>query len=145
MKKHFARIALFSVVVAGLVAVPAASRADDSPTKTDKPAATTPAPKKKARTSFHGSVTAVDTAAMSLTVGTNLFYVTSETKIIKADKPATLSEITVGETAKGTYKVDEAGKQNAVTITAGDKAPKKPKKKAAEAAVPASAPPAPTK
>ena len=146
MKKHIARIALFSLVAAGLVAVPAASRADDA-SKTDKPAAAAPAPKKKAKahTTFHGSVTAVDTAAMSLTVGTNTIYVTSETMITKGDKPATLSEITVGETATGTFKMDDAGKMNATAIHAGEKGSKKPKKKTSEAAPAAPAPPAPTK
>jgi hypothetical protein len=146
MKKSIVRIALFSLVAAGLVAVPATSRADDA-SMTDKPAATTPAPKKKAkaRTTFHGSVTAVDTAAMTLTVGTNMVYVTSETMITKDGKPATLSEITVGETATGSYKLDDAGKMNATAIHAGEKGTKKPKKKAADATPTAPAPPAPTK
>jgi len=145
MKKHIARIALFSLVIAGLVAVPAASRADDaSAAKTDKPAAATPPPasKKKSHT-FHGDVTAVDTAAMTLTVGTNTIYVTSETIIKKGETPATLSEITVGETANGTCKVDDAGKMNATAIHVVEKGAKKPKKKTSEAAP--AAPPAPPK
>jgi hypothetical protein len=146
MKKHFARIALFSLVAAALVAVPAASRADDAAT-TDKPAAAAPALKKKKakahKSTFHGSVTAVDTAAMSLTVGSNTVYVTSETIITKAGKPAVLSELTVGETAGGSYKTDEAGKLDAVTINAGEKETKKPKKKAAKAAATPAAPAAP--
>ncbi|HSY17289.1 MAG TPA: hypothetical protein VK815_03105 [Candidatus Acidoferrales bacterium] len=141
MKKHIARIALFSLVAAGLVAVPAASRADDA-SMTDKPAAAAPAPKKKAH-AFHGSVMAVDTAAMSLTVGTNTIYVTSETLITKSDKPATLSEITVGDAATGAFKVDAAGKMNATTIHAGEKGSKRVKKKTSDAAPAAPAPPAP--
>ena len=136
MKKHIARIALFSLVAAALVAVPATSRADGDSTTDKSAAAAMPALKKKskARTTFHGSVAAVDTAAMTLTVDTNTLYVTSATMITKDGKPATLSEITVGETAKGTFKTGDDGKMDATTVTAGEKAPKKPRKKASTTA-----------
>jgi len=140
MKTHITRIALFSLAVAGLVAIPTTSRADDA-SMSDKPAAAAPLHPKKTRTAFHGSITAIDTAAMSLTVGTNVIYVTSETTIVKGGKPAILSELTVGETANGSYKADDAGKLNAVAIHAGEKEPKRPKKKAADAVPVAPAPP----
>lgn len=122
MKKYITHIALFSLVAAALVAVPVTSRAEDKP-KTNAPAA------KKPHAQFRGKITAVDIAAMTLTVDTQVLYVTSETKITKSGKPATLSEITVGETATGSCKQDDAGKMNATTIHAGEAAPHKARKK----------------
>ena len=145
MKKYITHIALFSLVAAALVAVPATSRAEDKP-KTDAPPAA-----KKAHAQFRGKVTAIDTAAMTLTVDTQVIYVTSETKITKGGKPATLSEITVGETATGSCKKDDAGKMDATTIHAGEAAPHKERKKATDKATDKGmdaapeTPPAPTK
>ena len=145
MKKSIVHIALLGLVAAALVAVPATSRAEDKP-KTDTPPAA-----KKAHAQFRGKVTAIDTAAMTLTVDTQVIYVTSETKITRNGKPATLSEITVGETATGSCKKDDAGKMDATTIHAGEAAPHKERKKATDKApdkamdaVPET-PPAPTK
>jgi len=128
MKKSIVHIALFGLVAAALVVVPATSHAEDKP-KTDAPPAA-----KKAHAQFRGKVTAVDTAAMTLTVDTQVIYVTSETKITRNGKPATLSEITVGETATGSCKKDDAGKMDATTIHAGEAAPHKERKKATDKA-----------
>jgi hypothetical protein len=114
MKKQ---IALFSIVMAALVAVPAISRAQDT---TNQPAATTPAPKKQGLP-FHGKVSAVDTTANTLTVGALTINVTSDTKITKDGQPATLADITVGANASGSYKKDAAGKLNATVIHIGAK------------------------
>ncbi|HEV2692455.1 MAG TPA: DUF5666 domain-containing protein [Verrucomicrobiae bacterium] len=142
MKKHIARIALFSLVAAGLVAVPATGRADDA-SKTNSTAAAAPVAKKK-HGQFHGSVTAVDAAAMTLTVNAETIDVTSATIITKAGKPAVLSDIVVGDMVKGAYKKDDAGKMDASTITAGEKPTKKKKKTADTMAAPAATPaPAP--
>jgi hypothetical protein len=115
---------LFSIVAAALVALPSVSRAEAS---TNTPPATAPA--KKHGAPFHGKVAAVDTAAATVTVGTLTINITSETKITKDGKPATLSDIVVGETVGGSYKKDDAGKLNAATLRVGEKAPKADKKK----------------
>ena len=47
--------------------------------------------KKKAAHPFRGKLAAVDQAAKSIKVGESIYYITSETKITKAGKPATLS------------------------------------------------------
>ena len=135
MKIPTIKIALFSLVTAALVAVPATSQAQDKP-KTDAPAPAAPAAK-KSRAPFHGKVSAVDTAAMTITVGSQTINITSETKIIKDEKPATLSEIAVGDTVGGAYKKNEAGKLNATTIHATAKDPKEPKKEKKKADEPA--------
>ena len=126
MKNQIAKITLLGLLTSALVAVPSVTRAADS---TNAPAMAAPA--KKAGTAFHGKIAAVDTAAMTITVGELTISATSATKITKDGKPATLSDLTVGETVAGSYKKDDAGKLNATGIHAGDKAPKK--KKAAPA------------
>ena len=131
MKNQITKVALFGLVTAALVVVPIAGRADEN----NKPAApeqATPGPK-KTRTSFHGKVIAVDTAAMTLSVESLAVNITSETRITKDGKPAMLSEIAVGDTVGGSYKMDDAGKTNAVAIRAGEKTPKSEKKKKADA------------
>jgi len=125
MKKHIKLIALFSVVTAALIVLPAISRAQDA-----SASQTTPAAKNKALP-FRGKVTAVDTNAMTLTVATLNYNITSETKISKAGQPATLSEIAFGDAVRGSYKKDDTGKRNATTIRDG-KAPKAAKKTKAD-------------
>lgn len=133
MKNHLSKITLFSLVAVMLAGVPAISRAEDKPT-------TPPAGGSRMRQAFHGQVTAVDTAAMTLTVDDKTLNVTSETLISKENKPAVLAEIVVGDTANGAYKTDTTGKMNATSIRVA-KEPKKERKKATDAApTPAPAP-----
>jgi hypothetical protein len=133
MKISIAKTTLFALVTAALVAVPAISRAQDS---TNMPADNAPAaaPKKHGTPPIHGKVAAVDTAAMTITIGESTINITSETKISKDGKPATLSDIVVGDAVSASYKKDEAGKLNATTIRDGKK------KKEAPATPPAPAP-----
>lgn len=127
MKKQ---IALFAIVAAALVAAPSVVRAEDKPAKSE--AGTNAAPhaaKKHGGTPFHGKVASVDAAASTVTVGSLTVNITSETKITKDGKPATLSDITVGEKIAGSYKKDDAGKMDATIIHIGEKGEgKKPKK-----------------
>jgi hypothetical protein len=117
MKNNIAKLTLFSLVAAALVALPTVSRADNS---TNAPAAAAPAPKKNGAP-FHGKVASVDATATTFTVGSLTIAVTSETKITKAGQPATFADITVGELVGGAYKKDAAGKLNATTIRIGGK------------------------
>jgi hypothetical protein len=131
MKKQ---IALFALVAAALIAAPVSIRAEDKPAKKAEAAeSTTPKPK-NSRLPFTGKITAVDTTASTVTVGERVFNVTSETKVLKDGKPATLSELTVGEPVRGSYKKDEAGKLTAALVHAGVKLEKGPKKKKSEKA-----------
>ena len=127
MKKS---IALYALAVAALVAAPALVRAEDSPAP--KPAAESGAPAKKhGGTPFHGKVSAVDATAMTVKLTSQTLNVTSETKILKAGKPATFADITAGEIIAGQYKKDSAGKLDATVIHIGDKAEKPDSKKKA--------------
>ena len=115
MKKY---IALFSLVAAALVAAPAVVLAQDTPPPAKKH-------EKHGGNSIHGKVAAVDTAASTITVGQSTISVSSETKIMKDGKPATLADITVGEKVSVKYKTDDAGKMTAVAIHFGEKGEKK--------------------
>jgi hypothetical protein len=117
MKRQVLKITILSLLAAAIVATPALSRAQD--TSTNAPAASTP--KHKHGAPFHGTVSAMDTNAMTVTVGKLTVQVTSETKITKNGKPATLTDGVVGEPASGYYKKDADGKLNATTIHFGSK------------------------
>ena len=112
-------------MAAALIAVPAISHAADK-TK-DAPAATDSA--KKKTLPFHGKIRAVDTTAATITIGKMTINITSETKITKDGKPATVADLAVGDMAGGAYKKDEADKKNATVIHVGEKAAKEGKKK----------------
>ena len=105
-----------------ILVVPALTRAQDI---TNAPAAAkVPAAKKHTATSsatlpFRGTVTAMDTNAMTLTVEKRTFNMTSETIVTKDDKPAVLADGVVGEPVRGAYKKNADGKLNAVTIRFG--------------------------
>jgi hypothetical protein len=119
MKKN---LALYALVAAALIAVPTIIRAQ-TPASTNAPTATAPAAKKHG-VPFKGKVAAVDTTATTVTIGTKTYNVTSDTKILKDGKPATLADITVGETISGYAKKDDAGKLNATSISIGKKVKK---------------------
>jgi hypothetical protein len=126
MTKNISKITVLGLFAAVLVALPVLSRAEG----TNAPAAsnqTTPAkPKKHDSLPFHGKLSAVDTNAKTLTVGTLTLQITSDTKITKDGQPATLSEGVVGESVGGAYKKTADGKLEAVVLHFGAK----PKKKA---------------
>ena len=122
MKKQ---IALFSIMAAALIAVPAISHAADK--NKDAPAAADSA--KKQILPFHGKISAVDTTAATITIGKMTINITSETKITKDGKPATVADLAVGDMAGGAYKKDDASKKNATVIHVGEKAAKEGKKK----------------
>jgi hypothetical protein len=130
MKKQ---IALFALVAAALIAAPAVLRAEDKPAKPEADQSAGHTAKKKGGVPFHGKVASVDTAASTVTVGATTVNVTSETKITKDGKPATLADVTVGEKISGSYKKDEAGKANAASIYIGEKPAKEGKKTKKEA------------
>jgi hypothetical protein len=124
MKKQILKTMLFTLVAAALVTVPAISRADDS--------TNAPAVKTSKKSMLHGKADAVDTAAMTLTVGTQVVNVTSATKITKDNKPATLEEVMVGDAVSVSYKKGDDGKLNATSIHDGLMSSKKKKKAASD-------------
>lgn len=130
MKNQIFQFTLGGLIAATLIASPISLQAADKPAKPAASEAPIPPPPQIVRQPFRGKVESVDTAKMTLTVGSQVVHVTSETKISKAGKPATLSEIVVGDMVGGSAKKDEAGNLNAAIIRVGEipKFPKQPKK-----------------
>ncbi|HTR42122.1 MAG TPA: hypothetical protein VMH87_10955 [Pseudomonadales bacterium] len=95
------KIALLGLIAAGLLALPALSYGQD--------ATNSPPVKAKHGAPFHGTVDGIDTNAMTLTVGSRTFQITSETHIMKDDKPAILADGVVGQPVTGYYKPDQDG------------------------------------
>jgi hypothetical protein len=126
MTKNIYKIAVLSLFAAALVAMPALSRAAGTSTNAPASSGPTPAqPKKHGYLPFHGNLSAVDTKAMTLTVGMLTLQVTPDTKITKDGKSATLADGVVGEQVSGAYKKTDDGKLNAVRIHFGAKVEKK--------------------
>ena len=128
MKKQIAKTALFSLVAAALMAVPTVSRAEVK--AKDMPASAVQAAPAKRHLPFHGKVSAVDAAASTITVGTQTFKITAETKITKEGKEAKLGDFAAGDNIAGAYKKD-GDKLIALSIHdagKGDKGEKKKKK-----------------
>jgi hypothetical protein len=108
MKKTILKLAAAVLLSAAILTVPTMSRGADQ-TSTNTPAAM---PDNATPGKFKGAVTAVDTNAMTFTVGDQTFNVTSESRLSKNGKPATLSETVVGDPARGTYTTGSDGKLN---------------------------------
>lgn len=98
----------------------------------DKPAPTEngdKADKKAAKhVPFHGKIDGLDKDAKTLKVGERTFHVVATTKIVKAGKPATLDDATVGEAVGGAYHQAEGGKLELMSLRIGAKPEKEEKK-----------------
>jgi hypothetical protein len=123
MTKTISKITVLSLFAAALAALPAMSRAEgtNAPAASDQ---TTPA--KPASLPFHGNLKAVDTNAMTLTVGTLMLHITSDTKITKNGQPATLSDGAVGGPVGGAYTKLDNGRLIAVSVHFGGSVKKIP-------------------
>jgi len=120
MKKNIAKLSLLTLCAAAILAAPAPARAQAATNAPAAAAQTPPAKKPSAKPSatlpFHGTLTAVDTNAMTLTVEKLTFNMTSETIVTKDDKPAVLADGVVGAPVRGAYKKNTDGKLDAVTV-----------------------------
>lgn len=123
MKKNILRIALMSVLAAA-IATPV--MAQQTNVAKDKSATAKPEPvkaeKKQEGLPFKGTVAKIDKDAKTLTVGDKTFQITSETKIKKAGKDATLESGVVGEEVALKYKTAADGKLTALSVRFGPKA-----------------------
>jgi len=120
MIKKFGKMTLAAILAAVVMGTALQVSADDS---TNAPAA--PAKPK----GFRGTLAAVDATAKTITVDNKtekgrVFGITSDTKIMKDGKPATLSDGVVGEPVSGSYATGADGKNVAKTLRFG--AMKKP-------------------
>ncbi|MGO9000853.1 MAG: hypothetical protein ACLQHM_02675, partial [Limisphaerales bacterium] len=120
MTKNISKIAILSLLAATLVATPALSRAEGTSTNAPASSDQTPVkPNKHGNLPFHGKLGAVDTKAMTLTVGKLTLQVTSDTLITKDGKSATLADGVVGDPVSGAYKKTIDGKLNATSVHFG--------------------------
>jgi hypothetical protein len=126
MKRSILKLMTLGVFAAAIAAATTSSRAADTNAPAVSPAASA-APAK-----FYGPVTAVDTNAMTFTVGDQTFTVTGESQMTKDSKPATLADATVGEPARGSYTTTKGGKLDVTKVRFGKKAGGGKKKKKAE-------------
>ena len=118
MKSTILKLTTLTILATAIVGVTAISRGADSDI-------TAPATKAKSSTDkFYGPVTALDTNAMTFTVGDQTFSVTSKTELTAAKDGTviTLVAVTVGEPARGTYVKGSDGKLNVDKVRFGKKA-----------------------
>jgi hypothetical protein len=115
MKKTILKLAVCSLLAAAVALAPTQGWAQE---KKKDDAAAEKKGERKGGNVFRGKIGAVDKAAKTLKVGERTFQITSETRIMKAGKPATLDDAVVGEEIGGTYK-EADGKLNAVSLRLG--------------------------
>ena len=126
MIKSILKLGALSLLAGAIAAAPTQllAQSTNKPDTTKKAAVDKKdsAAKKKAAHPFHGKLAAVDKIAKTIKVGESVYQITSETKINKAGKPATLEDGVVGEPVSGYAKPTEDGKMAATTVNFGAKA-----------------------
>jgi len=70
---------------------------------------------------FRGKIDVLDKSAKTFKVGARTFQVVSETKIMKAGKPAGIDDASVGDEVGGAYREGEGGKLEVVSLRLGPK------------------------
>jgi hypothetical protein len=129
MMKSVLKIGALGLLAAALAGTPAQllAQSTNNPVTAKKASvakkeATT---KTKAAHPFHGKLAEVDKIAKTIKVGESVYQITSETKLTKDGKPATLEEGVVGERVTGYVKPTAGGKMAATTVHFGAKADEK--------------------
>jgi len=117
--KKFIQIGLVGLLAVVVVGTPLAMRAQS--TNAPEKKVTTEKKASKKSLPFHGKIKAIDKTAKTITVGTEVIQITSETIITKAGKPAALVDAAEGDEVSGAYHKDAAGKLNAVSVRFGAK------------------------
>ena len=143
MKPQSLELFVCLVVANAVLALPLSARAQSNPKSVlpekKAPSASTPTapvPEKKSTTvgkeeakkkqpqsagPFRGKLAALDKSAKTITVGKRTFHITSETKILRSDKPATLEDSILGEMVSGGFKLSGDGKLMATKLNLGPK------------------------
>ena len=121
MKKTILKLAVIGLLVTAIAAAPNRAFGDDKTNKMPATGSADAAKPKRDTAPFRGKVGSVDKAAMTFTVGERTFQVSSETKIMKGGKPATLEDAAVGDEVGGSYKKTADGKLVALSVRFGAK------------------------
>jgi hypothetical protein len=119
MIQKLAKISLMTLVTAALLGLPAVVSAQTNTSTNSTIAKSKPLP-------FIGRLGSVDKTAMTFTLDEKTkpgrtFEVTSETRIMKEGKPATLADGVVGYPVRGSYTKTADGKLEAHTVSFGAK------------------------
>jgi hypothetical protein len=124
MIKSIGKLTLATILAAVVVGMPLGALAQDkttpAPAAPASPDATKPRP-----IPFRGKIGAVDLVNKTIALDEKTkrtFEITSETKISKAGKPATLADAVVGEDIGGSYTKSPTGKLVAKTVRLSVKA-----------------------
>ena len=129
MIKSIWRIGAVTLLAAAIASLPVQLLAQS--TNNTAPASKATADKKEAKAKkkgahpFHGKLAAVDKSAKTIKVGESVYQITSDTKMPKAGKPATLADGVVGEHVTGHAKPADDGKMVATSVYFGTKADQK--------------------
>ena len=119
MTKTIAKLAVVGLLAGVIGGAPVRVLAQDKPAPEKKQPSR--GEKRQGVTPFTGKLTAVDKTAKTIKVGERTFQITSETKITKTDKPATLEEAVVGDAVRGAFRKSDDGKMTAITVHLGAK------------------------
>ena len=120
MKKLINLIAVTAFV---LLAGWPVTAADVKPAAEPKAALARPLP-------LSGKIAALDQQAKTIKIGDRVFHLTSTTRIIRDNKPATFEDAKVGEEVGISYRETDDKKLNLVSLRLGPKPEAKPKKEA---------------
>jgi hypothetical protein len=121
-------VGLLAAAIAGMPAQLLA-QTTNTPAPAKKSAAKKESKKAAKAHPFNGKLAAVDKVAKTIKIGESVYQITSETKITKDGKPATLDDGVVGEPVSGYVKPTEDGKTPATTVHFGGKGDSKKDKK----------------
>ncbi|MBI3853759.1 MAG: hypothetical protein HY298_26250 [Verrucomicrobia bacterium] len=119
MIKTIAKLALVGWLAGVIAGAPASVQAQNKPAGEKKEPSKSE--KRQGVIPFTGKLTAVDKTAKTIKVGERTFQITSETKIIKAGKPATLEDAVVGDAVGGAFRKTDDGKMAAISVRLGAK------------------------
>src|SRR5262249_2561527 len=101
MTKSILKFSLLGLMAIAVAGTPVMLRAQDAPAAA--------APKKVRPLPFHGKVETIDATAKTLTIGKETIQITSDTKIMKAGKPAPTGDGGLGDDVAGAYRKEADG------------------------------------
>jgi len=109
-----------AIALAGVLAVAMTDRSRAADTSTTAP--TTSAADAGA-SKFYGTISAVDTKAMTFTVDNVTYSIVGESQMTKAEdgSQATIADATIGQPARGSYTKSSDGKLNVTKVRFGKK------------------------
>jgi len=137
MNKSVLKISAVTLLAAAMAALPLQMQAQTTnkaaPAAKATPGQSESSTKKKAGHPFRGKLAAVDQTAKTIKIGESIYQITSQTRIMKAGKPATLDDAVVGEETAGYARPNEEGKMVATMVRFGPRPATTPPEKKKDA------------